>query len=239
VQIHRSFRKPLVVFTPKNLLRHPKAKSKLLEFDDKADDPNIVGVRFKRLIMDNRETDRSPDPPPRPEVKRLIFCSGKVYYELEAARDEKGMSEDIAIARVEQLAPFPFDLVMRELKRYPGAQVRGTKHPLPLRIRLYLCLDLLLVLGDSVTDLKQATAALVCLQVMWAQEEPMNMGPYWHCATRIETCLRELGRDTNGRVLYSGRPPSAATATGFGDYHAQEMKELLDNSMDLGFSQYM
>jgi hypothetical protein len=115
VQIHRSFRKPLVIFTP---------KSQLLEFDDKADDPNIVGVRFKRLIMDNRETDRSPTPPPRPEVKRLIFCSGKVYYELEAAREEKGMNEEIAIARVEQLAPFPFDLVMRELKRYPSAQVR-------------------------------------------------------------------------------------------------------------------
>ena len=74
---------------------------------------------------------------------------------------------------------------------------------------------------------------------MWVQEEPMNMGPYWHCATRIETCLRELGRDTNGRVLYAGREPSAATATGFADYHAQEMKELLDNSMDLSFTQYI
>lgn len=112
-----------MIFTPKNLLRHPKAKSQLLEFDDKADDPHIVGVRFKRLIMDTRETDRSPTPPPRPEVKRLVFCSGKVYYELEAAREEKGMHEEIAIARVEQLAPFPFDLVMRELKRYPEAQV--------------------------------------------------------------------------------------------------------------------
>ena len=125
MQIHRSFRKPLVIFTPKNLLRHPKAKSQLLEFDDKADDPNIVGVRFKRLIMDARETDRSPTPEPRPEVKRLVFCSGKVYYELEAAREEKGMREEVAIARVEQLAPFPFDLVMRELKRYPHAQVRA------------------------------------------------------------------------------------------------------------------
>jgi 2-oxoglutarate dehydrogenase C-terminal len=123
LQIHRSFRKPLIIFTPKNLLRHPKAKSKLLEFDDKADDPNIVGVRFKRLIMDNRETDRAPNPEPRPDVKRLVFCSGKVYYELEAAREAASMDEAIAICRVEQLAPFPFDLVMRELKRYPEAQV--------------------------------------------------------------------------------------------------------------------
>ena len=58
-----------------------------------------------------------------------MFCSGKVYYELEAAREEKGMHEAIAIARVEQLAPFPFDLVMRELKRYPQAQVRALQSP--------------------------------------------------------------------------------------------------------------
>lgn len=124
LQIHRSFRKPLVIFTPKNLLRHPKAKSQLLEFDDKADDPNIVGVRFKRLIMDTSETDRSPTPEPRHDVKRLILCAGKVYYELEAAREEAGLQDTIAICRVEQLAPFPFDLVMRELRRYPNAQVR-------------------------------------------------------------------------------------------------------------------
>ena len=53
VQIHRQFRKPLVVFSPKNLLRHPKCKSGLYEFDDEADDAGIVGVRFKRLIMDD------------------------------------------------------------------------------------------------------------------------------------------------------------------------------------------
>jgi 2-oxoglutarate dehydrogenase E1 component len=88
-------------------------------------------------------------------------------------------------------------------------------------------------------DVAQLTSAFASVQVMWAQEEPMNMGPYLHCALRIETCLRELGRETNGRVLYAGRLPSAATATGFGDYHAQEMKELLDNSMNLNFSQYM
>lgn len=123
VQIHRSFRKPLVIFTPKNLLRHPKAKSQLLEFDDKPDDPNIVGVRFKRLIMDASETDRSPAPPQRPEVRRIVFCSGKVYYELEAAREAAGLEDTIAVVRVEQLAPFPFDLCMRELKRYPNAQV--------------------------------------------------------------------------------------------------------------------
>ena len=59
VQIHRQFRKPLLVVAPKNLLRHPDAKSGLWEFDDKADDKGILGVRFKRLIMDASAEDRS------------------------------------------------------------------------------------------------------------------------------------------------------------------------------------
>ena len=58
VQIHRQFRKPLLVVAPKNLLRHPEAKSGLWEFDDKADDKGILGVRFKRLIMDASAEDR-------------------------------------------------------------------------------------------------------------------------------------------------------------------------------------
>lgn len=58
LQIHRQFRKPLIVVAPKNLLRHPDAKSGLWEFDDKADDKGILGVRFKRLIMDASAEDR-------------------------------------------------------------------------------------------------------------------------------------------------------------------------------------
>ena len=58
LQIHRQFRKPLLVVAPKNLLRHPDAKSGLWEFDDKADDKGILGVRFKRLIMDASADDR-------------------------------------------------------------------------------------------------------------------------------------------------------------------------------------
>jgi len=122
-QLHRSFRKPLVVMSPKNLLRHPAARSDLDEFDDEASDANIQGVRFKRLIMDSDATDRSADPPPQPEVKRLLLCSGKVFYELAAERERAGRTSDVAIVRVEQLAPFPFDLVCRELRRYPNAEV--------------------------------------------------------------------------------------------------------------------
>lgn len=122
-QLHRSFRKPLVVMAPKNLLRHPAAKSDLAEFDDVADDAGIAGVRFKRLIMDTGATDRSPHPDPVPSVKRLVLCSGKIYYELAAERERLGVVNDVAIVRVEQLTPFPFDLVARELRRYPAAEV--------------------------------------------------------------------------------------------------------------------
>ena len=109
--------------SPKNLLRHPAAKSDLDEFDDEASDANIQGVRFKRLIMDSGATDRSANPPAQPEVKRLLLCSGKVFYELAAERERAGRVNDVAIVRVEQLAPFPFDLVCRELRRYPNAEV--------------------------------------------------------------------------------------------------------------------
>ncbi|KAK9832587.1 hypothetical protein WJX81_001617 [Elliptochloris bilobata] len=122
-QIHRQFRKPLIVMAPKALLRHPAAKSGLWEFDDLPDDKGIEGVRFKRLIMDESASDRSPNPPEDPSKKRLIFCTGKVYYELAAEREKQGKAGEIAVVRMEQLAPFPFDLVMREMRRYPDADV--------------------------------------------------------------------------------------------------------------------
>ncbi|KAL6785511.1 OGD1 [Auxenochlorella protothecoides x Auxenochlorella symbiontica] len=193
-QIHRQFRKPLVVFSPKNLLRHPLARSPLTEFDDKPDDKYIEGVRFKRVIMDENATDRSPNPEPVPGVKRVVFCSGKLYYELatERARQE-GKADEVAIVRIEQLAPFPFDLVERELRRYPNAEV------------------------------------------LWAQEEPKNMGAYLHVQPRLQTCIQGVGGTPPMRIKYSGRKTMASTATGFGSVHAQEQAELIANALDTSF----
>eukprot|EP00127_Corallochytrium_limacisporum_P007174 Clim_evm47s243 gene=Clim_evmTU47s243 len=106
-QVHRDFRKPLVVFTPKSLLRHPLAKSKLSDMTE--------GTRFRRVIHEE-EVGASPD------VKRLIFCSGKVYYDLYKQRQEKGI-KDIAIARLEQISPFPFDLIAKQANDYPNAEI--------------------------------------------------------------------------------------------------------------------
>lgn len=193
-QIHRQFRKPLIVFSPKNLLRHPLAKSPLDEFDDHADDPMIQGVRFKRVIMDDSSTDRGPFPPEEKQMKRLILCSGKVYYELAAERAKRELQGDIAIVRVEQLAPYPFDLIMRELRRYPNADV------------------------------------------VWVQEEPMNMGGYLHIQPRLQRCMEAVGREVPLRIKYSGRVPMASTATGYGEVHAQEQHNLISRALDLDVS---
>jgi len=96
--------------TPKSLLRHPEARS---SFDDMVD-----GTESKRVIIDSGDCNANPD-----GVKKLLFCSGKVYYDLKKARDEKGLGKDISIARVEQISPFPYDMVKGECAKYPNAKV--------------------------------------------------------------------------------------------------------------------
>jgi len=109
-QIHLPFRKPLILMTPKSLLRHPEAKS---SFDCMKD-----GTDFLRLIPDNGPATHNPE-----NVERIIFCSGKVYYDILAARKEMGLEEKAVIARVEQIAPFPYDLIKAECDKYPNAKL--------------------------------------------------------------------------------------------------------------------
>jgi len=111
-QLHREFRKPLIVMTPKSLLRHPLCKSPITAFDDVGDD-----VRFARVI---EETDKDLVPPE--QIKRVLFCSGKVYYDLYEERKKKSI-KDVAIVRVEQLSPFPFDKAAIEVQKYSKAEI--------------------------------------------------------------------------------------------------------------------
>jgi 2-oxoglutarate dehydrogenase E1 component len=108
-QVWRDFRKPMVVMSPKSLLRHKLVKSDIDDF--------LPGSRFKRLLPDTGDGLAAPD-----KVRKLVLCTGKVYYDLLAARTTKGL-DDVAIARVEQISPFPFDLVQEEVKKYPNAEV--------------------------------------------------------------------------------------------------------------------
>ncbi|XP_050306621.1 2-oxoglutarate dehydrogenase complex component E1 isoform X5 [Anthonomus grandis grandis] len=109
-QIALPFRKPLIVMTPKSLLRHPEARS---SFDEM-----IEGTDFQRIIPEQGKAAENPD-----GVKKLIFCSGKVYYDIIKANRELGLEDKIALMRVEQLTPFPFDLIKKECEKYPNAQI--------------------------------------------------------------------------------------------------------------------
>ena len=107
-QLKRNFRKPLVVFSPKSLLRHKLVASDLAGFGP--------GSRFHRVLP---ETDAlAPDE----RVRRVVLCSGKVYYDLADARDA-AVINDVYIMRVEQLYPFPARALMQELSRFPQAEV--------------------------------------------------------------------------------------------------------------------
>ena len=107
-QIHRSFRKPLIVMTPKSLLRHKLCVSRL--------DDMCAGTWFRRVLPE-------PGPTlPDAEIRRVVLCSGKVFYDLLAAREDRGI-EDVALVRVEQLYPFPNVSLGAELARYPAAEI--------------------------------------------------------------------------------------------------------------------
>ena len=106
-QMVRNLRKPLVIFTPKSLLRNKDATSPLAEFTKGS---------FQTVIPEsNAAVVKNAD-----KVKRIICCSGKVYYDLVKKREEKG-ADDVAIIRVEQLYPFPHKVFGAEVRKYPNA----------------------------------------------------------------------------------------------------------------------
>lgn len=116
-QVHRPFRKPLILMTPKSLLRHKKAVSSLADLAE--------GSSFHRVLHDDAQT--------RPalagirirgdkDIRRVILCSGKVYYDLLDAREKAGV-DDIYILRLEQFYPWPMKSLMSELARFPGAEL--------------------------------------------------------------------------------------------------------------------
>jgi 2-oxoglutarate dehydrogenase E1 component len=103
-QLHRDFRKPLIVFTPKSLLRHPKCVSTLKDF---------TTAGFKELIDDASANAKS--------VTKVVLCTGKIYYDL-IEQKEKDNSEDVAIVRLEQLYPLPFNQLKEVIKKYSNAK---------------------------------------------------------------------------------------------------------------------
>ena len=114
-QLHRDFRKPLVLMTPKSLLRHKLCVSKAEEF--------TTGSSFHRVLWDdaqhgNSDTTLVSDD----KIKRVVLCSGKVYFDLLEERDARGI-DDIYLMRVEQFYPFPAISAVQELERFKQAEI--------------------------------------------------------------------------------------------------------------------
>ncbi len=114
-QVHRDFRKPLIIMTPKSLLRHKLAVSRAEEFQ--------TGSSFHRVLWDdaqqgNSDTKLKPDD----KIKRVVMCSGKVYFDLLERRDAEGI-DDTYIMRFEQFYPFPAQSAVNELQRFKNAEM--------------------------------------------------------------------------------------------------------------------
>jgi 2-oxoglutarate dehydrogenase E1 component len=162
-QMLRSFRKPLIVMTPKSLLRHKLSVSAI---------EDLSHGSFRNVI------DEIDDLTAR-DVQRVVFCSGKVYFDLLEERRSNEV-RNVAIVRVEQLYPFPADEYATVLRRYPNAR-----------------------------------------EVVWCQEEPQNQGAWYQVRHRLQEPL------TTQELLYSGRRPAAAPATGIAQMHANEQRGLV------------
>src|ERR1700736_1545557 len=163
-QMLQSYRKPLIVMTPKSLLRHEMSVSSL---DD------LTRGSFARVI------DETDDFNPA-QGRRLVFCSGKVYFDLLKARRKDGI-RDVALVRIEQLYPFPSEEYDAILNRYGNAR-----------------------------------------EIVWCQEEPQNQGAWYQIRHRLQELL-----GARRQVLYAGRAPAAAPATGISKIHEAEQTALI------------
>src|SRR5678810_258795 len=115
-QLKREIRKPLILMTPKSLLRHKRAVSRL--------DEMATGTSFHRLLWDDAQLlpDEKIKLVPDDKIRRVIMCSGKVYYDLYDEREKRGI-DDIYILRLEQLYPFPTKALISELSRFKQAEM--------------------------------------------------------------------------------------------------------------------
>jgi 2-oxoglutarate dehydrogenase E1 component len=167
-QMLRSIRKPLIVMTPKSLLRHELSVSSL---------EDLTRSSFATVIGEQEDL-------PVAQVRRVVFCSGKVYYDLLKARRKENL-KDVALVRIEQLYPFPTEEYEAVLKKYSNAR-----------------------------------------ELVWCQEEPQNQGAWYNIRHRLQETASGK-RD----VLYAGRAPAAAPATGLSKLHEAEQATLVEAAL--------
>jgi 2-oxoglutarate dehydrogenase E1 component len=116
-QMKREFRKPLILMTPKSLLRHKRAVSNLSDM--------VTGTTFHRVLWDDAQSHPDENAiklQPDDKIRRVVLSSGKVYYDLLEEREKRGV-DDVYLMRVEQLYPFPLKTLVQELGRFKNAEV--------------------------------------------------------------------------------------------------------------------
>ena len=114
-QLHRTFRKPLILMTPKSLLRHKLCISEAADFTD--------GSSFHRVLWDDAEKGNSDTTLVKDDkIKRVVMCAGKVYFDLLEERDARGI-DDVYLMRIEQFYPFPAMSLVKELERFKNAEM--------------------------------------------------------------------------------------------------------------------
>lgn len=177
-QMHRQFRKPLILLFSKSLLRHPLARSSLSEFTDDS--------HFKWVIEDEAHGVTIG---PKEETKRLIISVGQVFTALTKAREANNV-KDAAFLRIEQLHPFPFAQVRDVLNSYPNLE-----------------------------------------EVVWVQEEPLNMGSWSYASQRLATVFKETNKYQNIPLRYAGRNPNCAVAAGSKSAHHIEEEAFLKDAL--------
>jgi 2-oxoglutarate dehydrogenase E1 component len=170
-QMKRAFKKPLVLMTPKSMLRLEAAASKLEDF---------THGRFQEIIGD--ATIANPK-----TVKRVVLSAGKVYYDLLNFRTEQNIA-DTALVRVEQIYPLHEEALKAELTKYSNAT-----------------------------------------KIVWAQEEPQNMGAWNFMMPRLRDLLDESGF-ADRKLRYAGRKPSASPAVGSKGISDLETKKLIEQA---------
>jgi 2-oxoglutarate dehydrogenase E1 component len=167
-QMKQGFRKPLIIMSPKSLLRHKLSVSQL---------EDLTQGSFRTVIDEIDDIQVS-------KVTRVVFCSGKVYFDLLDSRRGDAL-HNVAIVRVEQLYPFPAEEYASIIKKYSNAK-----------------------------------------EIVWCQEEPQNQGAWYQIRHRLQESLSK-----DHQLLYAGRAPAAAPATGLAQMHQEQQQALVDAAL--------
>ncbi|XP_035906132.1 2-oxoglutarate dehydrogenase, mitochondrial isoform X2 [Anopheles stephensi] len=216
-QIALPFRKPLIVLTPKSLLRHPECRSNFSEMTE--------GTDFQRLIPDAL-TAENPN-----QVKRVIFCTGRVYYDLLKARRDRKLDNDIAISRIEQISPFPYDLVKAECAKYPNAELVWAQEEHKNQGCWTYVQPRFDTAINSTRDFSVQEEKLV--QQKTGQGFNIPQGTFNSPTSGSAASKGRKVRISSRPLSYVGRPCGASTATGSKAQHLKELKNLLDDAMAL------